>query len=104
MKLYTSVAKGLTLKARKFWGLISTFPEDTEEKLVAGGLFGPPSSIGLRKGDLKICSKFTGEHPCRSKNTHAKATLLKSHFGMGILRDIQRVFRGVQSMSIQRSS
>ena len=33
------------------------------------------------RGVLKICSKFTGEHPCRS----CKATLLISHFGMGVL-------------------
>ena len=25
-----------------------------------------PSRVFLRKGFLKICSKFTGEHPCRS--------------------------------------
>ena len=29
------------------------------------------------KDVLKICSKFTGEHPCFP-------TLLKSHFGMGV--------------------
>ena len=28
------------------------------------------------EGVLEICSKFTGEHSCRS--------LLKSHFGMGV--------------------
>ena len=32
----------------------------------------------LKEGVLKICSKFTGEHPCF-------ATLLKSHFGTGVL-------------------
>ena len=43
LKLYKSVAKGLTLKVRKFWGLISTFAEITEEKLVGGGRpFSPP--------------------------------------------------------------
>ena len=30
---------------------------------------------------LKICSKFSGECPCRS----CKAALLKSHFSMGVL-------------------
>ena len=25
-----------------------------------------PSKVFLREGVLKICSKFTGEHPCRS--------------------------------------
>ena len=41
LKFYTSVAKGLKLKVRKFWGLIPTFVEVTGEKLVGGGL--PPS-------------------------------------------------------------
>ena len=38
MKIYTSLAKGLKLKVRKFLGLISTFVEVTKEKLV-GDLF-----------------------------------------------------------------
>ena len=38
LKCYTSVAKGLKLKVRRFWGLIPTFVEVTVEKLV-----GPPS-------------------------------------------------------------
>ena len=37
------------------------------------------SEVFLGKGILKICSKFTGEHSCW-------ATLLKSHFGMGVLQ------------------
>ena len=41
MKFYASVAKGLKLKFRKVLALIPTFEEVTEEKLVAGGLFGP---------------------------------------------------------------
>ena len=40
LKFYISVANGLKLKVRKFWGLIPTFVEVTEEKLV-GGLFAP---------------------------------------------------------------
>ena len=36
LKSYTSVAKGLKLKVRKFWGLIPTFVEVTGEKLVGG--------------------------------------------------------------------
>ena len=28
-----------------------------------------PSEVFLGKGFLKICSKFTGEHPCRSVNS-----------------------------------
>ena len=41
MKFFTSVAKWLKLKARKFWGLNPTFVEVTGQKLV-GGLFAPP--------------------------------------------------------------
>ena len=41
LKFYTSVAKGLKLKVRKFWGLIPTFVEVTGGKLV-GGPFCPP--------------------------------------------------------------
>ena len=51
-------------------------------------------------GVLKICSKFTGEHPCRSAISIAiaicecdwKATLLKSHFGIGVLQQICCIF------------
>ena len=38
LKFYSSVAKGLKLKVKKFWGLIRTFVEIRGEKLV-GGLF-----------------------------------------------------------------
>ena len=38
LKFYTSVAKGLKLKARKFLELILTFIEVTGEKLVGLGL------------------------------------------------------------------
>ena len=43
MKFYTSVAKGLKLKVRKFLGLIPMFVEVTGEKLVED-LFAPPPS------------------------------------------------------------
>ena len=39
LKFYTTVAKVLKLKVRKFWGLSPTFVEVTGEKLV-GGPFG----------------------------------------------------------------
>ena len=38
LKYYSSLAKGLTLKVKKFWGLKPRFAEVTGEKLV-GGLF-----------------------------------------------------------------
>ena len=41
-KFYTSVAKGLKLKIRKFCGLIPTFAEVTKEKLVGWDFFAPP--------------------------------------------------------------
>ena len=37
LKFYTSVTKGLKLKVRKFFGLLSTFLEVTAEKLVRMG-------------------------------------------------------------------
>ena len=50
LKFYTSVAKGLRLKVRKFWGLLSVFVEVRGEKIGMGGSFFPPlppSWIGL---------------------------------------------------------
>ena len=45
LKFSISMAKGLKLKVRKFWGLISTFVEVTGEKLIGGGgLFAPAPS------------------------------------------------------------
>ena len=55
--------------------------------------------VFLGKGVLKICSKYTGEQPCQSAISikllcnpcqsailiKLFATLLKSHFGMGVL-------------------
>ena len=41
LKFYTSVAKELKVKVRKFWGLIPTFVEDTGEKLARGDLPSP---------------------------------------------------------------
>ena len=36
------MVKELILKVRKFWGLIPTFVEVSEENLVGGGIFAPP--------------------------------------------------------------
>ena len=49
LKFYTSVAKGLKLKVRKFLGLIPLFVEVTEEKLIFCSPPSPPSWIGLKK-------------------------------------------------------
>ena len=51
--------------------------------------------VFLEKGVLKICRKFAREHPCRSAisiKLLSKATLLKSHFGMGALLQICYIF------------
>ena len=41
----------------------------------------------LRKDVLKICSKFTGEHLCRSViSMKLLNKLLKSHFGVGVFQ------------------
>ena len=39
--------------------------------------------VFLKRAVLKISSKFTGEHPCRS--VISIKLLFKSHFGMGVL-------------------
>ena len=45
--------------------------------------------VFLGKGVLKICSKFTSEHPCRSAILiNLLCNLFKSHFGMGGLLKI----------------
>ena len=45
--------------------------------------------VFLGKGVLKICSKFTGEHPCRSVILiNLLCNLFKSHFSMGGLLKI----------------
>ena len=42
LKFYTSVAKTLKVKVRKFWGLFPTFLEVTGEKLVGGAFLHAP--------------------------------------------------------------
>ena len=44
--------------------------------------------VFLRKGALKKCSKFTGEHPCRS----VTSVKLLWNFGMGVLLWIWCIF------------
>ena len=49
-------------------------------------VFSEPATrrCSLGKGVLKMCSKYTGEHPCWSA--------MKSHFGMGVLLYIRCIF------------
>ena len=53
---YTSVVKGLKLKVRKIWGLVPTFIEVTEGKLV-WDIFALPASLPTlnRVKPWKIC-------------------------------------------------
>ena len=52
-----------------------------------------PSIDVLRQGCSEKCSKFTGEQPCRCViQWSCKITLLKSHFGMGVLLEICCIF------------
>ena len=52
-----------------------------------------PPEVFLGKSILKICIKFTGEHPCQSVILiKLLATLLKSHLGMGVLLEICCIF------------
>ena len=48
-----------------------------------------PPEVSLRKGVLKICSKFTGKQPCWSV---ISIKLLCLNFSMGILLEICRIF------------
>ena len=47
-----------------------------------------PSEVLLGKDVLKIYSKFTGEHPCRS----VISIKLNSHVGMGLFLKIYYIF------------
>ena len=68
LKFNTSVAKGLKLKVRKFWGLIPTFVEVTGKKLVLGGAGGGLFASPIRnkvKGSFKA---DVGKNPVKRIN------------------------------------
>ena len=58
-KLYTSVAKRLKVKVRKFWGLIPLFVEVTGEKLIGARPFCPPPPIILNWVNQKPSSTMS---------------------------------------------
>ena len=59
LKFYTSMAKKLKLKVRKFWGLIPTFVEVTGEKMVGGGgAFYPHSLPILNRVNVILEERF----------------------------------------------
>ena len=68
------------------WDVSRDFLGKSKERLQHPPVHTSKSShleVFLRKGVLKKCSKFTGEHQCRSAICFA--TLLKLHIGMGVL-------------------
>ena len=82
LKFSASVAKGLKLKVRKFWGLFPTFVEVTGVKL-AGGFFGPcsrpPPSPILNK--IRLCDAETSlDETIKSINSQTNNDGLKEVF------------------------
>ena len=61
---------------------------------MVGGVRSSRPEVFLRKGVLKICSKFTGEHPCRTAiSIKLLCNLFKSYFGMCVLLHICCIFQ-----------
>ena len=82
LKFYTSVAKELKLKVRKFWGLIPTFGEVTGEKLVEG-LFAPPRSF-------LILNRVKGLHTT-TEATEARQRSVKTKININGAGKVKRV-------------
>ena len=68
LKFYTSVAKELKLKVRKFYGLITRFVEVTGEKLVGGTFWPSPLSHFLNR------VKITRHNQSFKASVHRKPT------------------------------
>ena len=88
LEFYTSVAKKLKLKVRKFLGLIPTFVGNTEEKLVRGSFLppSPPNSfvwcfekaLGFQKdSETNFASQFYWQSKGQEKNQNQH----KCYFG-----------------------
>ena len=77
LKFYTSVAKVLKLKVRKFWGLIPQFAEVTGEKPV-GGLFVLPPILNRVNKSSSITKYvvFTRKTKQKSKRRNLSLTAL----------------------------
>ena len=63
LKSYTSVAKGLKLKVRKFFGLNPTFAEVRGEKLVGGNFLPSPPILNRVKEGMKTDRERGGAPP-----------------------------------------
>ena len=72
LKFYTSVAKGLKLKVRKFWGLNPTFVEVTGEKLIGGWAFLPSPILNRVKGNKFVLIPLTPQR-CISNSLNGRS-------------------------------
>ena len=79
LKFYTSVAKGLQLKVRKFWGLITTSVGVTRKKLVGGVFLALPILNRVRA------------NPTKWSNT------LLNNSSMSIVRNVPKLSLGFSS-------
>ena len=68
LKFYSSVAKGLKLKVRKFWGLIPTFFRSSRGKIDRGNLFAPPPHLPPILNRVKFSNVMFREKWCFVKN------------------------------------
>ena len=62
------MAKGLKLKVRKFWGLIPTFGEITEENLLGGPFWPILNRVKFRTTYLGRWSEKTSEQSKNAKS------------------------------------
>ena len=88
LKFYTSVAKGLKVKVRMFWGLVPTFVEVIREKLVGRGAFCPTPILNRVKSTF-----FYRTTPVVSSDTSyiiLNAILLYGNFCQGSMHDALR--------------
>ena len=77
LKFCTSVAKGLKLKLRKFWGPNPTFVEVTGEKLVGGAFLASlPSWIGLKALQDLSSMRFTPGSQLQRQLNYTKCLVL----------------------------
>ena len=94
LKFYTSEAKGLKLKVRKFLGLIPTFVEVTGEKLVEGG--GAPPMLNRVKSCWRVFRKYL---TCTWKVTSSKSPkktrkyFLSKHFNKTMKSRLQKLVK-----------
>ena len=111
LKFYTSVAKGLKLKVRKFWGLIPTFIEVTGEKLVGGPFCPlpplfllPPSPIlnRVKSHFAKSKNSCSPQERCQRTRIQATATVWVQRIRTR-QRHIQKLVKHLRWMFCEKS-